>query len=111
VAAARPLDIEPWKSATAIKVNPDSPQRPLRAEALRCGITNKSPRSPRLAGDRARETLLANSPTEYSNRNDSAASTEDRNERYRPHRVAEECRSNRHTHRHNKHNCSWNEGN
>jgi 5-formyltetrahydrofolate cyclo-ligase len=35
VAAARLLDIEPWKSATAIKVNPDSPQRPLRAEALR----------------------------------------------------------------------------
>src|SRR5207244_11096018 len=31
MAAARLLDIEPWKSATAIKVNPDSPQRPLRA--------------------------------------------------------------------------------
>jgi 5-formyltetrahydrofolate cyclo-ligase len=27
------------ESATAIKVNPDSPQRPLRAEALRRGIT------------------------------------------------------------------------
>src|SRR5207248_1638896 len=39
VAAARLLDIEPWKSATAIKINPDSPQRPLRAEALRRGIT------------------------------------------------------------------------
>src|SRR5438105_14935985 len=39
VAPARLLDIEPWKSATAIKVNPDSPQRPLRAEALRRGIT------------------------------------------------------------------------
>ena len=39
VAALRLLDIEPWKSATAIKVNPDSPQRPLRAEALRRGIT------------------------------------------------------------------------
>src|SRR4051794_40557026 len=35
VAAARLFNIEPWKSATAIKVNPDSPQRPLRAEALR----------------------------------------------------------------------------
>ena len=35
VAATRLLDIEPWKSATAIKVNPDSSQRPLRAEALR----------------------------------------------------------------------------
>ena len=31
VAALRLLDVEPWKSATAIKVNPDSPQRPLRA--------------------------------------------------------------------------------
>ena len=38
VAATRLLDIEPWKSATAIKVNPDSPQRPVRAEALRHGI-------------------------------------------------------------------------
>jgi hypothetical protein len=37
MAAARLLDIEPWKSATAIKVNPDSPQRPLRAQALRRG--------------------------------------------------------------------------
>ena len=39
VAALRLLDIEPWKGATTIKVNPDSPQRPLRAEALRRGIT------------------------------------------------------------------------
>src|ERR1700751_5336381 len=39
VAAARLRTIEPWKSATAIKGNPDSPQRPLRAEALRRGIT------------------------------------------------------------------------
>src|SRR6516165_4990686 len=39
VAAVRLLDIEPWKSATVIKVNPDSPQRPVRAEALRRGIT------------------------------------------------------------------------
>jgi 5-formyltetrahydrofolate cyclo-ligase len=38
-AAARLFEIEPWKSASAIKVNPDSPQRPLRAEALRRGIT------------------------------------------------------------------------
>jgi 5-formyltetrahydrofolate cyclo-ligase len=38
LAAARLLEIEPWKSATAIKVNPDLPQRPLRAEALRRGI-------------------------------------------------------------------------
>ena len=33
VAAARLLDIEPWKSATAIKVNPDLPQRPLSRSA------------------------------------------------------------------------------
>jgi Restriction endonuclease len=38
-----------WKSATAIKVNPDSPQRPLRAEALRRGITVFVP-TPRLRG-------------------------------------------------------------
>src|SRR5580704_15555293 len=49
VAAARLLDIEPWKSATAIKVNPDSPHRPLRAEALRRGITVFVP-TPRLRG-------------------------------------------------------------
>jgi 5-formyltetrahydrofolate cyclo-ligase len=45
----RPHDIEPWKSATALKVNPDSPQRPLRAEALRRGITIFVP-TPRLRG-------------------------------------------------------------
>jgi 5-formyltetrahydrofolate cyclo-ligase len=50
VAAARLLEIEPWKSASAIKVNPDSPQRPLRAEALRRGITVFVP-TPRLRGD------------------------------------------------------------
>ena len=49
MATARLLDIEPWKSATAIKVNPDSPQRPLRAEALRRGITVFVP-TPRLRG-------------------------------------------------------------
>src|SRR5204862_2597582 len=49
IAALRLLDIEPWKSATAIKVNPDSPQRPLRAEALRRGITVYVP-TPRLRG-------------------------------------------------------------
>ena len=48
-AAAHLLDIEPWKSATAIKVNPDSPQRSLRAEALRRGITVFVP-TPRLRG-------------------------------------------------------------
>jgi hypothetical protein len=49
VAAARLLEIEPWKGARAIKVNPDSPQRPLRAEALRRGITVFMP-TPRLRG-------------------------------------------------------------
>ena len=49
MAAARLLNIEPWKSPTAIKVNPDSPQRPLRAEALRRGITIFVP-TPRLRG-------------------------------------------------------------
>jgi len=49
VAAARLLNIEPWKSVTPIKVNPDSPQRPLRAEALRRGITVFVP-TPRLRG-------------------------------------------------------------
>jgi len=49
VAAAQLLKIEPWRSARAIKVNPDSPQRPLRAEALRRGITVFVP-TPRLRG-------------------------------------------------------------
>src|ERR1700757_203317 len=49
VAAARLFNIEPWKSATAIKVTPDSPPRPLRAEALRRGITVFVP-MPRLRG-------------------------------------------------------------
>ena len=49
LAAEQLLEIEPWKSATAIKVNPDSPQRPLRAEALRRGITVFVP-TPRLRG-------------------------------------------------------------
>src|SRR6516162_5957927 len=52
VAAERFLDIEPWKSATAIKVNLDSPQRPLRAEALRRGIL----RLGQLPGNVARRT-------------------------------------------------------
>ena len=49
LAAARLLEIEPWRGATAIKVNPGSPQRPLRAEALRRGITVFVP-TPRLRG-------------------------------------------------------------
>jgi len=38
LAAARLLEIEPWKSATAIKVNPDSPQHPL--EPRRCAAAS-----------------------------------------------------------------------
>ena len=49
LAAARLLEFEPWKSATAIKVNPDLPQHQLRAEALRRGITVFVP-TPRLRG-------------------------------------------------------------
>jgi len=54
LAAARLLEIEPWKSATAIKVNPDSPQRLLRAEALRRGI----PASRSAAGQRRPENMI-----------------------------------------------------
>ena len=52
LAAARLLEIEPWKSAKAIKVNPDSPQRPLRAETLRRGTL----RLGQLPGNVARRT-------------------------------------------------------
>jgi 5-formyltetrahydrofolate cyclo-ligase len=38
-AAERLFEIEPWRSARRIKVNPDAPQRPLREAALRRGIT------------------------------------------------------------------------
>ena len=48
-AAERLFEHEPWKSASAIKVNPDSPQLPVRAEALRRGIRVFVP-TPKLAG-------------------------------------------------------------
>ena len=38
-AAERLFELEPWKSAKRIKVNPDAPQRPERELALRRGIT------------------------------------------------------------------------
>jgi 5-formyltetrahydrofolate cyclo-ligase len=38
-AAARLFEVEPWRSARRIKVNPDAPQRPVREAALRRGIT------------------------------------------------------------------------
>jgi 5-formyltetrahydrofolate cyclo-ligase len=46
-AAKRLLDIAPWKGARYLKINPDSPQKPLREEALRRGITYFMP-TPRL---------------------------------------------------------------
>jgi 5-formyltetrahydrofolate cyclo-ligase len=46
-AAARLLEVEPWRSAKRIKVNPDAPQRPVREAALRRGITVFVP-TPRL---------------------------------------------------------------
>ena len=48
-AAVRLFDHEPWKSATNLKINPDAPQRPVREEALRRGITVFVP-TPRLKG-------------------------------------------------------------
>ena len=48
-AACLLFTVEPWKSARRIKVNPDSPQRPVREEALRRGITVLVP-TPRLKG-------------------------------------------------------------
>ena len=46
-AAERLFEIEPWRSARRIKVNPDAPQRPVREAALRRGITVLVP-TPRL---------------------------------------------------------------
>lgn len=48
-AALKLFEIEPWASARFIKVNPDSPQLHVRAEALRRGIKVYVP-TPRLAG-------------------------------------------------------------
>jgi len=46
-AALRLFEIEPWASATRLKINPDAPQRYVREEALRRGITLYVP-TPRL---------------------------------------------------------------
>jgi 5-formyltetrahydrofolate cyclo-ligase len=48
-AARRLFDLEPWKSAKRLKINPDAPQRFVREEALRRGITVFVP-TPRLRG-------------------------------------------------------------
>ena len=41
------FEISPWKDAKYLKINPDSPQKPLREEALKRGITYFMP-TPRL---------------------------------------------------------------
>jgi 5-formyltetrahydrofolate cyclo-ligase len=46
-AALRLFEIEPWASAQRLKINPDAPQRYVREEALRRGITLYVP-TPRL---------------------------------------------------------------
>lgn len=46
-AAERLFEVEPWRSARRIKVNPDAPQRPVRELALRRGIVVFVP-TPRL---------------------------------------------------------------
>lgn len=48
-AALRLLTVEPWASARRLKINPDAPQRYVREEALRRGITVYMP-TPRLRG-------------------------------------------------------------
>jgi 5-formyltetrahydrofolate cyclo-ligase len=48
-AARRLFEVEPWKSAKRLKINPDAPQRFVREEALRRGITVFVP-TPRLRG-------------------------------------------------------------
>ena len=48
-AAKRLFDLPRWRDAKRIKVNPDSPQRPVRIEALRRGIEVYVP-TPRLRG-------------------------------------------------------------
>ncbi len=46
-AAKRLFEVAPWKDAKFLKINPDSPQKPVREEALRRGITYFMP-TPRL---------------------------------------------------------------
>ncbi|MBT5459128.1 MAG: 5-formyltetrahydrofolate cyclo-ligase [Rhodospirillaceae bacterium] len=46
-AARRLFEIAPWKDAKFLKINPDSPQKPLREEALKRGIIYFMP-TPRL---------------------------------------------------------------
>jgi 5-formyltetrahydrofolate cyclo-ligase len=46
-AAGRLFEVKPWKDAEFLKINPDSPQKPVRIEALKRGITYFMP-TPRL---------------------------------------------------------------
>lgn len=46
-AAKRLFTVPPWRDAKFLKINPDSPQKPVRDEALRRGITYYMP-TPRL---------------------------------------------------------------
>ena len=46
-AAKRLFELPPWRDAKSLKINPDSPQKPVREEALRRGITYYMP-TPRL---------------------------------------------------------------
>jgi 5-formyltetrahydrofolate cyclo-ligase len=46
-AAKRLFTLPPWRDARFLKINPDSPQKPVREEALRRGITYYMP-TPRL---------------------------------------------------------------
>jgi 5-formyltetrahydrofolate cyclo-ligase len=46
-AAKRLFALPPWRDARFLKINPDSPQKPVRQEALRRGITYYMP-TPRL---------------------------------------------------------------
>ena len=48
-AAKNLFEVEPWKTAKYLKINPDSPMRPLRLMALERGVTYFMP-TPRLAG-------------------------------------------------------------
>ncbi|GKS59672.1 5-formyltetrahydrofolate cyclo-ligase [Nitrospira sp.] len=48
-AARRLFELAPWKNARRLKINPDAPQRPVRAEALNRGISVYIP-TPRLRG-------------------------------------------------------------
>lgn len=63
-AARRLFELEPWRSARRIKVNPDSPQSAVRAEALRRGITVYVP-TPKLAGGFMKLDPAAIPPAEH----------------------------------------------